>query len=71
MPEEILGGTLRRARTDEQGRIVLYPLRPGKWRVSVMPPRDAWTNNNRPLNFMPQEAQVPAQGGSLTLRATK
>lgn len=40
VPQELLGGAIRRVHSDADGKIMLYPVRSGKWRVNVSTPRD-------------------------------
>jgi hypothetical protein len=60
------GSNLRRGTTDAQGKLTLYPLRPGKYRLWVAP-RDASGNAGRG-NAVDQEVNVPAEGGAATFK---
>lgn len=55
----------RRARSDETGRFVLFPLQPGRWRVLLIAPRDPKNDRDRGINYQ-KDIQVPATGGSVT-----
>jgi hypothetical protein len=64
----IPGVLFRRVRTDEQGRVTLYPLPPGKWRVLVFPSRDSAPQNRGAV--YQRDVEVPATGANITINVT-
>ena len=72
VPDMMANISLRRARSDEAGRFVLFPLQPGRWRVLLTSPRDLKDNRVRGDNYQ-KDVQVSADGASVTfeVNATK
>jgi len=63
-------GSLRRARSDAGGRIVLYPLKPGKWNVGLYTMQEGNTEN-RPAVFASSDVTITDKGGSVTVTLPK
>lgn len=57
--------SIRRARSDEAGRFVLFPLQPGRWRVLLISPRDSKNERDRGTNYQ-KDIQVAPTGSSIT-----
>jgi hypothetical protein len=67
-PDQGAFGVLsRRARSDAEGVVTLFPLRAGRWRVQVFPPRE---EAGRATAVAQQEVNVGEAGGEATLNFT-
>jgi hypothetical protein len=60
----VANGFLRRAVTDNDGKLVLYPIQPNKWRVAVSLPPDPKAPD-RPVVAYSRDVTVTAEGGAV------
>ncbi len=59
------GVLLRRVRTDADGKAMLFPLRPGAWRVTLADPEKP---EQPPQQQPTTDVQLTAQGGAVTMK---
>ena len=59
---------LRRASTDSKGKLTLYPVGVGKWRVMLFPPSEE-RSGGQFVQLGAADVMVTPQGGSVTIRS--